>query len=792
MPIFSPKFNPLRILVLLAFLSFSWNVHAQSVILTGTVRDSIQSDPLTGVSVYASSSNATRTNESGQFKLNLSPGNYQLKFTYTGFETLVREVQLLQGQNLDIDILLKAKSKELNLVTVSGSRFEKRAAEEVVSIEVIKPQYIQNTANNSMDEALQRVPGVDVVENQVNIRGGSGWSYGAGSRVLVMVDDMPMLTADAGDAKWDFLPIENCEQIEVLKGASSSLYGSSALNGVINFRTGFARNKPRTKIMLYNGMYGNPANKDWKWWGKQQPGYQGGYFMHSRKIGQLDMVIGSAWFSEDSYLQGDLNRRGRVNVNLRYRSKKVEGLVVGLNTNIQRNKSQTFFLWDSSENGNLRPYGGLADSSTTINQNQGQRTNIDPYIQYQGRGGSKHVLRTRWFRSQNDIPEKKQSSKADTYYGEYQYQKLFLSDHFWLNQLNVIAGLVGSKSEVRGELYGDHSNSNVAPYLQLEKKFGNKLWSSLGVRYEVNQVDTYKTEMRPVFRAGLNYELDKATFIRASWGQGYRYPSIAERFVSTSFGASKVFPNPGLQSETGWSAELGIRQGFKLGNWMGFIDLAGFWTEYQDMMEFNFGLHLPADSTLSQVSNVLDYIGFKSINVGDTRINGLDLSVMGQGKMLGLDARFILGYCYMNPVQLNPDSVIMANISGDTKTLKYRYRNSLKFDYEISRKKWSLGTTILYNSFMQNIDAVFQNTKPQENVFGQLFQAGTGIPSTVNQFRTTYNKGTLLWDARISTQLTNQIRLAFVVKNLLNTVYSERPAIIGPIRNFTLQLSADL
>ncbi|HAD34897.1 MAG TPA: hypothetical protein DCF44_10455, partial [Chitinophagaceae bacterium] len=79
-----------------------------------------------------------------------------------------------------------------------------------------------------------------------------------------------------------------------------------------------------------------------------------------------------------------------------------------------------------------------------------------------------------------------------------------------------------------------------------------------------------------------------------------------------------------------------------------------------------------------------------------------------------------------------------------------------------------------------------------DNVFGQLFQIGTGIPSTVNQFRTTYDKGTLLWDARISTQLTNQIRLAFVVKNILNTVYAERPAIIGPIRNFTLQLSADL
>ena len=118
--------------------------------------------------------------------------------------------------------------------------------------------------------------GVDVIENQVNIRGGAGWSYGAGSRVLVLVDDMPMLTADAADAKLDFLPIENCEQIEVLKGAASSLYGSAALNGVVNFRTGYAGLKPKTKVMIYNGMFGNPDEKSWIWWGKKQPQFQGG------------------------------------------------------------------------------------------------------------------------------------------------------------------------------------------------------------------------------------------------------------------------------------------------------------------------------------------------------------------------------------------------------------------------------------------------------------------------------------------------------------------------------------
>jgi iron complex outermembrane receptor protein len=767
---------------------------AQTATLKGIIRDSTNQEALIGANIVSDIKTYAKSNINGEFVLKLSAGQHEIKVTYSGFKEKKIMVSLVENESKSMTILLLAKTEELKMVTVSGSRFEKRAAEEIVSIEVLKPAQILNTANNSMEDALQRVPGVDVVENQVNIRGGSGWSYGAGSRVLVLVDDMPMLTADAGDAKWDFLPLENCEQVEILKGASSSLYGSSALNGVINFRTGFAKNKPRTKMMLYNGMYGNPRDKSWKWWNKQQPGFQGGYFMHSQKFGQLDMVLGSAWYSEDSYLQGDLQRRGRVNLNLRYRSKKIEGLIAGVNTNVQLNKSQTFFFWQpDSINGTryYQPFGGLADSTTTVNKNQGQRFNIDPYITYNTKGGAKHTLRTRLFRSKNDIPEKQQSSTADTYFGEYQFQKSLNSESSLFKNVHIVAGISSSFSNVVGELYGDHTIYNLAPYAQIEKKI-NKLWTSFGGRFEINQVDQYKVEQKPVFRAGLNYELGRATFIRASYGQGYRYPSVAERFVKTDFGASKVFPNPQLKSETGWSSEVGIKQGYKIGSWLGFIDMAAFWTEYAQMMEFNFGIYLPADSTIGQVANPQDYLGFKSINVGNTRINGIDLSVMGQGKMLGTTSKFILGYTYMNPTLLNPDSAIISNISGSTRTLKYRYRHSVKFDIENSYRRMTLGTTILYNSFMQNIDEVFTNSKPEENVFGVIFELGTGLPSTIREFRKKYNKGTLIWDMRLAYQLTKDVKTSFIVKNMLNTVYAERPAIISPPRTYTLQLAVDL
>ena len=86
---------------------------------------------------------------------------------------------------------------------------------------------------------MNQSPSVHIVDGQANIRSGSGWSYGAGSRVMVMVDGMPLMNGDQGGVEWQLVPMENISQIEVIKGASSVLFGSSALNGTINIRTAY-------------------------------------------------------------------------------------------------------------------------------------------------------------------------------------------------------------------------------------------------------------------------------------------------------------------------------------------------------------------------------------------------------------------------------------------------------------------------------------------------------------------------------------------------------------------------
>ena len=150
---------------------------------------------------------------------------------------------------------------------------------------------------------------------------------------MLLVDDLPMLTADAGDIKWNYLPVENLEQVEVIKGASSSLFGSSALNGVINVRTAYPKETPITEINISQGEYGNPQRDVLRWWGKVNPTFFNTSFFHSQQIKNFDLVLGGNVFSDQGYRQLETEQRYRFNFNTRYRFKKVPGLSIGVNGN---------------------------------------------------------------------------------------------------------------------------------------------------------------------------------------------------------------------------------------------------------------------------------------------------------------------------------------------------------------------------------------------------------------------------------------------------------------------------
>lgn len=752
--------NSIKLILVLIAVTLNATAQQKAVIM-GVVRDATTKEMLPGVNVVINKTSGTVTDVNGKYTVDVEPGDIQVEFRFVGYQSVFRSLKVAAADARILNIDLPSESTLLNTVVVSAGKFEQKLEEVTVSMEVIKPTFIENTNAVSMDAALEQVPGVAIIDGQANIRGGSGFSYGAGSRVLMLVDDLPLLAADANDVKWNFLPTENIEQVEVIKGASSALFGSSAMNGVINVRTGYATSKPETNINWFTGWYGDTKREELQWWGNKLQTTSGLNFNHRQKAGQLDIVVGGLVFNEEGYRQGETEQRYRMNGGLRYRSKKIEGLSAGINGNLTFSKGGNFLLWANDSSGAYIPQGGLADSTTTLSNYETTRTGFDPFLTYIGKKGSSHKLRSRYFKSANRN-DTQQESFATNYYIEYQYQKRFGE---WLT---FTTGIAESYSDVKSDLYENHTSNNTAIFGQADIKWW-RFNFSLGGRYETNQIDSEDAESIPVIRSGISFKAFEHTHIRASYGEGYRYPSIAEKYVKTRVGDIVIYPNDSIKSETGWTAEIGIKQGFRISGWEGYIDVAHFWSEYKDMMEFTFGRY-------GEFSDPLFGFGFQSINIGNTRIKGLDIGLVGNGNLGKLPVTLFCGYTYIDPRYLEFDSAkYVPNSSVDYNILKYRYRHLFKGDVEFNPGKLLFGVSARYNSFMVNVDKIFEE-----------------LIDGVGEYRERHDYGDWVFDLRTGYRITEQFRFSVIVKNLFNHEYMGRPADMQPPRSYAFQLSIKL
>ena len=770
--------------------------------VTGVVTDYSGKAPMIGVKVIASSGEKTITDFDGKYNLPINKFPVTLVFSMIQYanDTIV----ITQAGNYTLE--LKEFVKDFETIVVSAGR-RKQAAEDVpVSMEVIRPQLIDNKGITDLEQAVDQTPGVFTMDGQVSIRGGSGFAYGTGSRVLLLWNGMPLLSGYAGDTQWNAIPMEQASQIEVMKGAASVLYGSGALNGVIALTEKEPSYKPETKIKIQSGIYDNPKRSSLKWW-TRNPMNQQVEVYHGQMHNKVGYTVSTTLFHNDGYREGETEMRGRVSGSLYFKSQKFNRLKTGIGYNYQIQKSGNFLIWESADLG-YTPSGG-ADTSiaaSTLTYNFGQRLFLDPYIKFTDKNNNKHSLKTRMYFAENvNLNNLSQSNGAVIYFSDYQFQKQYSND------FTLTTGISNIYNVVKSNLFGDHTSNNIAVYAQFEKKIG-ELDITAGVRAEyfemdgkrgdtdflISKKDSTTIPIYPILRMGLHYQVAKYTHLRASFGQGIRYPAVAERFTQTSVGALNVFPNPTLRPEIGWSAEIGIKQGVKIGEWKGMVDVAAFVNQYSNMMEFSFiyfnpisQLPLnPINPTPEDIQfltngqyNVADWVGFQAQNAEKARITGIDISFNSSGKLGPVELISLLGYTYMNPISLNKDPLYAANFSDpNTNMLKYRFKHLAKADIEANYKKISLGFSCRYSSFMRNIDRTFEDDL-DPSLTSEVY-----ILPGLTAYRQQYNKGNLVFDVRFGFKINDQYRIGLIANNILNAEYTTRPGDIQPPRNYMIQL----
>lgn len=807
------------------FFIFSFSAFSQKGTLTGRITQDKDGQTIIGASLVLQSdpSIGAVTNIDGMYVIKLPAGKQSVVCRATGMATDTFEVMIIANKTVAHDLQMSMYKNILKGVEVHVGKFDKPIEDQTVSMVVIKPGIISAKNTRSVETILDQTPGLNIYDGEPQIRGGSGFTFGVGSKVAVLLNGLPMVSGDAGRPLWNFIPIENIEQIEVIKGASSVLSGAGALSGAIHVRTAYPREKPITKINVYTGIYSAPKNKAQKWY-SDYPGIHGVNFLHSRKAGHWDIVVGGNFNYDHGYIgpprqdstvtyfnpaipnpdtiSNFTNKqmasvRGRLNFNLRHRSRKFKGLAYGLNANVMINKTNMAFAWLNDSSGLYQGYPGAVFLKNQF------LMSLDPFITFIQGTGAKHSLKGRFLRADNKITAG-QNNQASTFFGDYQFQKKFNV----LRGLEFIGGFSGMYTRSYAQLYvgsGKPRNNylNVSAYAQLEKKFFDILTLSLGGRFEYYKINDTIKATRPIFRAGANIKLFQETYLRASFGQGYRFPTITERYIRTGVGNIGMFPNPYLKPEKSWNAEFGIKQGLKFGKIYAYFDVAAFMQHYENTIEYLFGfwgdfMNLSNNPTKTPA-------GFKFVNTGKSQVIGLDISFIGFAKT-GKYGKitFTTGYNYIVPTSLNPDykyasytlpggkkielSYDSTSLNPDKRILKYRSLHNVKADVSFKWKGLAVGMTFKYFSKLVNLDkAIYKFEDYTSNQTGGSLQ-----PIRYMDYYHSHNNGNVIFDARISYEFKHMHKIALIGANIFNRVYSLRPLKIESPRTIMLQYTFTL
>ncbi len=816
--------------------------------LKGSVRDSEKNEAIAGATVRLSNTKiGTRADETGQFEIKAIPaGVYEIKISAVGYKPKFRQVEIRPGQVVTLDVHLVPTGVSGEEVVVSATRYEQNLVELPVTTSVVSAAQIAAQAIPSLDRVLETMPGVDVTRSgglgasNLQIRGSQGFTGGGlSTRVMMLYDGFPMNSADAGSVDWQTVVTNNLSRLEVVKGASSSLYGSAAMGGVIN-AISLVPSELTLSARVLSGFYDNPPAGVNPFPGINRPTFSSSMLMIGNKVGNLSYNFTYLRNRDEGYREAGHINTDDIKLTLRYNLNETQYLQL---TGIGNwSEGGIAYQWSNRTNALGTPPGPVfkangeplldANGNQIIGQfflgdDQKVSTTQLLGITYMNMLNASTSWETKLYVNRSTFiikyypkekPEFQQFDAQDRYLGNFQryaFGRVIRRPYdpndpstfndsdarryggrtalYWMrNKHKLTAGTEFNINDVRSTIYTTTSDLNIGLFAQDEIALTEKLKVTAGIRLDWHKVNqdqvTYIDQLVNVQQGRIEYRTEDIV-TKSLWQLS---PKIAMNYllndefsVRASVGRSFRAPSIGERFVT--------QAGFFLGNPNPALDAErltsyeiGLYKSFSRYFTIDIAAYINRYSNLIESTNInpnasaLDVSSsvFQFFNVASADIRGVETSITAQPfEQLKLQ----VNYNWMRAIGSVPDNVLGGNKNPEKykNWLPYRPEHNFSFRAELNFKKLAIAG-LQVPEFLSGLSL---------NYSGRYVSRINAVRIAANSEGIDYPGNFFVMNAGFRWQFFND-RLAAtgMVLNLMNTQYEELELYRAPGRSFNIGL----
>lgn len=487
------------------------NLQAQTLTLSGTITDT-EGQPLQDVHVQSVSGNAyTLSDASGNFQFRLDQteeGIVRLRFTRIGYRA--RDIELTPQDIADnpLQVTLVSETYRSETVVVTATRTLRDIEEVTIPVSVVGSEEISRSGSMRLSDILAEQTGMQIVSD-----------HGTGIQVqgfdpdytLIMIDGNPVIGRTAGTLELDRISVRNVEQIEIVKGPSSALWGSDALAGVVNIITQQSARPFSGGLTTRYGenntldLAGDVSFRAQKWSNDffANRNSSGGYRVNSNSVGQTVPDYENYTFSYRTDLE--LNDRITFDASLRY---------------FTEDQENTDFISDEEGNQNLLD-SRASREDFVINPS----LSIQPADRFDIKVG----LQSSFYKTESDLTyiesgELYEASDFNQFYNKPELQ----AGYRWDNRHHSLIGAGAIFERLEADRYpGEPDFTTQFLFAQHSWTPAQKLEVTAGVRYDSHS--EYSSQLSPKFSA--RYNAADWLQLRASVGRGFKAPEFRQLFL---------------------------------------------------------------------------------------------------------------------------------------------------------------------------------------------------------------------------------------------------------------------